>query len=57
MSLSFPYNGCVAAEANAKLVSSQLESSKALNSDAMTGCVASKMEPSAFDIKAPMDGY
>lgn len=42
-----------AAEAMAKLVSNQLESSSALNSEAMTGWVASNREPSALDMKPP----
>ena len=54
MSLSLPYSGRVEALASAKLVSSQLESSRALNSEAMTGCVAMRREPSALEMKPPV---
>lgn len=47
--------GCVAAEASAKLVRSQLESCKASNSEAMIGCVAIMRDPSAFEMKTPVN--
>ena len=40
---------CVAAAASPKPVNSQLDDSRALNSDAMIGCVARTMDPSALE--------
>jgi hypothetical protein len=40
---------------SAKLVSSQLLSCSALNSDAIMGCVANSSEPSALEINPPIN--
>ena len=44
----------VDAPARAKLVISQLEFLRSLNSEAMMGCVAKRMEPSALPTKMPI---
>ena len=54
MSLSLPYRGRDVACASAKLVSNQLESCRALNSDAMMVWVAKSREESALEMKVPM---
>lgn len=44
---------CVAAPARAKLVINQVELVRLLNSEAIRGCVAIRMEPSAWATKIP----
>lgn len=51
ISLSWPNVVCVAVDASMKPVNSQLEDSRAMNSEAMTACVAITMVASALLMK------
>lgn len=51
ISLSWPNVVCVAVEASMNPVYSQLEDSRAMNSEAITACVAITIDPSALAMK------
>ena len=48
-------NACVLAPASEKLMNNHVESLKTLNSDAITGWVASTSDPSALEVKIPIN--